>query len=561
LSGRLWQRTGPASSEPNLEEIVTSGPDPRVARVDEQRISRTDFLKGAAGVVGLSSVLAACGGASGGGGGSSTASTTTAPAGAIRKGGTLRLGYVGAGTAETLNPNLGVTPIDQSRIQQLYDPLTILNPDLTTSPGLGLDWTPNKDATEWEVKLRPGVTFHNGKPLTAQDVIYSIRLMSKPTSAALPFVSGIKLNELKAVNSTTLRIPLKFPDGSLQSNFVYYNTWIVQDGEKDFSHPVGTGPFKFESFTPGQQSLFSKNANYWMTGKPYVDAIKIASISDDSARLNALLSGQIDAMAQLPYAQAKAHQATGDIVVLVPQAPQALVFYFDVTKPPFNDNRVRTAMKLIANRPQLVSNAISGFGTVGNDIIGKGLPLYDTSLPQRVQDISQAKSLLKAAGHENLQVTLKTSQIIPGFVESATLYAQQATAAGVKVTLQQVAPDSYFNPSLQYLKLPFGESQWPVFSLKFFYLQSLAANAPYNETHWHDPAWNTQLSKAIGELDQSKAQAAWNQVQQIQYQQGGYMCWTNADYVDGVSKKVEGLKPNPGGILGNHDFRTVWLSA
>jgi peptide/nickel transport system substrate-binding protein len=394
--------------------------------------------------------------------------------------------------------------------------------------------------------------------------------MSKPTSAALPFVSGIKLNELKAVNSTTLRIPLKFPDGSLQSNFVYYNTWIVQDGEKDFSHPVGTGPFKFESFTPGQQSLFSKNANYWMTGKPYVDAIKIASISDDSARLNALLSGQIDAMAQLPYAQAKAHQATGDITVLAAPSPQAMMFYMDTSKAPFNDPRVtlamklipvRTAMKLIANRPQLVSNAISGFGTVGNDIIGKGLPLYDTSLPQRVQDISQAKSLLKAAGHENLQVTLKTSQIIPGFVESATLYAQQATAAGVKVTLQQVAPDSYFNPSLQYLKLPFGESQWPVFSLKFFYLQSLAANAPYNETHWHDPAWNTQLSKAIGELDQSKAQAAWNQVQQIQYQQGGYMCWTNADYVDGVSKKVEGLKPNPGGILGNHDFRTVWLSA
>jgi peptide/nickel transport system substrate-binding protein len=525
----------------------------------EKRISRSDFLKGAAGFVGAGTLLAACGGSSSGAS-SSTGSTTTT-SGSIRKGGTLRLGYVGAGTAETLNPNVGVTPIDQSRIQQLYDPLTILNPDLTTSPGLATEWTPNKDATEWEVKLRPGVTFHNGKPLTSQDVIYSIRLMSKPTSAALPFVSGIKLNELKAVNSTTLRIPLQFPDASLQSNFVYYNTWIVQDGEKDFTHPIGTGPFKFESFTPGQQSLFSKNANYWMSGEPYVDAIKIVSISDDTARLNALLSGQIDAMAQLPYAQAKAHQATGDIVVLVAQAPQALVFYFDVTKSPFNDNRVRTAMKLIANRPQLVSDAISGFGTVGNDIIGKGLPLYDKSLPQRVQDIAQAKSLLKAARQENLQVVLKTSSIIPGFVESATLYSQQAIAAGVKIQLQQVPPDSYFNPSLQYLKLLFGQSQWPVFSLKFFYLQALAANAPYNETHWHDPSWNTLLFKAIGELDSSKAQALWNQVQQVQYEQGGYMCWTNAAYVDGVSKKVQALKPNPGGILGNHNFKTVWLSA
>jgi peptide/nickel transport system substrate-binding protein len=266
-------------------------------------------------------------------------------------------------------------------------------------------------------------------------------------------------------------------------------------------------------------------------------------------------------MGQLPTAQAKAHQSTGDIVVLVAKAPQALVFYFDVTKPPFNDNRVRTAMKLIANRPQLVSDAISGFGTVGNDIVGKGLPLYNDSLPQRVQDTAQAKSLLKAAGQESLRVTLKTSQIIPGFVESATLFAQQANAAGVNVAIQQIPPDSYFNPSLQYLKLPFGQSQWPVFSLKFFYLQALAAGAPYNETHWKNSSWNTLLFKAIGELDQSKAQSDWNQVQQIQYQQGGYMCWTNADYVDGVSKKVQGLKPNPGGILGNHDFRTVWLSA
>jgi peptide/nickel transport system substrate-binding protein len=460
-----------------------------------------------------------------------------------------------------LNPNLGVTPIDEGRIQNLYDPLVILNPDLSTSPGLAEQWTPNKDATEWEVKLRSGVTFHNGKTLTAQDVIYSIRLMSASTSAALPFVSGINLHDIKAINSTTLRIPLKFPDASLQSNFVYYNTWIVQDGEKDFTHPVGTGPFKFASFTPGQQSVFTKNPNYWISGQPLVDTLKIISISDNTARLNALLSGQIDAMAQLPYAQAKAHQATGDIVVAVAPAPQALVFYVDTTKPPFNDNRVRLAMKLIADRPALVSDAISGFGTVGNDIVGKGLPFYDNSLPQRTQDIAQAKSLLKAAGHSNLHVLLKTSQIIPGFVESATLYAQQATAAGVTVQLQQVPPSSYFNPSLQYLKLLFGESQWPIFALKFFYLQALASNAPYNETHWQDPSWNTLLFKAIGELDQAKAQSYWNQVQQTQWQQGGYLCWTNADYVDGLAKSVKGFKPSAGGVLGNHTFRTVWLSA
>src|SRR5262249_41220640 len=154
---------------------------------------------------------------------------------------------------------------------------------------------------------------HNGKTFDAEDVIYSIQQMAKPTSAALPFVSGIRLHELKAVNKTTVRIPLLFPDADLAANFTYYNTWIVPKGQTSYKHPIGTGPFAAESFTPGQQSVFKRNANYWVTGKPYLDAVKITSITDPTARLNALLSGQIDAMAQLPTQQAKAHAATHDM--------------------------------------------------------------------------------------------------------------------------------------------------------------------------------------------------------------------------------------------------------
>lgn len=536
---------------------MTDGAKPIRDEARDDRISRGRFLKGAlgaAGGVGMVPLLAACGG------GTSSSATSTA-AGTPRRGGTLRVAYVGGGTAETINPSLAVTPIDEGRVQSIFDPLVVLNADLSTSPGLALEFNSNKNATVYEVKLRPDVTFHNGKTLSAQDVIYSIGLMAKPTSNALPFVSEINLPEMKAINKTTLRIPLKFPDADLAANFVYYNTWIVQDGEKDFAHPVGTGPFKFESFTPGQQSVFSRNPHYWGSGGPYVDTLKIVSINDNSARLNALLAGQIDAMAQMAYAEAKAHKATGDIAVLTAPSPQVLMFYMDTTRPPFNDPRVRLAMKLIADRPTLIQSAISGFGTVGNDIVGKGLPFYDSSLPQRVQDIAQAKSLLKAAGHAGLKVPMQISDAIPGFIESATLFAQQATAAGVTIQLQQRPADSYFNPSLQYLKMLFAETQWPPPSLKFFYLQALASNAPFNETHWKSPSFNTLLFKAIGEPDKTKAQTIWSQLQKIQYDQGGYLSWTNADFVDGLSNKVHGLKPSAAGILGNHRFQDAWLSA
>src|SRR2546425_6644719 len=166
---------------PDVSADVASGG--RESAADTGRLSRRELLQGAAGMglaLGAGGFLAACGG----GGGSST----TAAAGKPVRGGTLRVGIVSGGTAETLNPATGITPIDQSRIQNLYDPLVVVNPDLTTSPGLALKWTPNKAATEYEVTLRPGVTSHNGKTLSAQDVIYSIRLMAKPTSAAAPFV-------------------------------------------------------------------------------------------------------------------------------------------------------------------------------------------------------------------------------------------------------------------------------------------------------------------------------------------------------------------------------------
>ena len=115
---------------------------------------------------------------------SSSSAPATSSAGAPTKGGILNAGFVSGGTQETLNPLIGVTPIDQGRIQNLYDPLMRVNPDLSTSPGLALEWNPNSDTTVWEVKLRPDVTFHNGKSFGADDVIYSLRQMAKTDGRA-----------------------------------------------------------------------------------------------------------------------------------------------------------------------------------------------------------------------------------------------------------------------------------------------------------------------------------------------------------------------------------------
>jgi peptide/nickel transport system substrate-binding protein len=517
------------------------------------RISRATFLKGAAGVVGHGAAGPLLG----------AAAAQAAAAAKPVYGGTLTIAYPGAGTSETLSPTLGVTPIDESRIQSLYDPLVIVNADFTTSPGLALDWTPNKTADVWEVKLRSGVTFHNGKTFGAEDVIYSIRQMAKKTSAALPFVSNIRLGDLKAPNKLTLQIPLLTPDASLMENFVYYNTWIVQNGETNYSHPVGTGPFKFASFTPGQQSVFSKNADYWQHGKPYVDTLKIVSITDPTARLNALLSGQIDGMALLPYAQAKAHQSVGDINVLVGKAPQALVFYMETTKPPFTDNRVRMAMKLIADRPALVAGALAGYGTVANDLIGVDTQYYASDLPQRHQDIAQAKSLLKAAGKANLAVDLHTTNGAAGMVETATVFANQAQAAGVKINVIN-DPNYYGN---QYLKLAFSIDFWGTRAYLNQVQQGSLPNSPYNETHWPPKSgtgsnFEALYNQALAETDPAKRTQIMHEMQQAEYNVGGYIIPFFGGLIDGYAANVKGLKPSKGTLnldSFGHGYRTIWF--
>ena len=295
--------------------------------------------------------------------------------------------------------------------------------------------------------------------------------------------------------------------------------------------------------------MFTKNPNYWVKGKPYVDSLKITSIDDNTARLNALLSGQIDAMAQLPTQQAKAHEATGDIKVLVAPSPQAMMFYMDTTKAPFTDPRVTLAIKLIADRKALVESAIIGYGTVGNDIFGAGLPFYDKSLPQREQDIDKAKSLLKAAGQSDLKVAAEHVADLPrlrrgGDAARAAGQAgrrhDQPQAGAAELVLQPVAPvpedavrrDAVADLVAQVL-LPAG---------------ARLGRARTTRRTGSRSRGTTCSSKAIAEPNKAKAQSYWNQVQKIQYDQGGYLNWTNADWVDGLSKKVQGLKPSAAGV-------------
>jgi peptide/nickel transport system substrate-binding protein len=527
-------------------------------------ISRRRMLGyGAAGVaaVGAASLLAACGGSGGGG-------STTASGNPVR-GGTLKVGTITSGSTETVDPGLAVSNVDLLRVYQIFDFLFQPGDDIKTLvPRLALSAEPNANATVWTIKLRPSVTWHDGKPFTADDVVWSIKTWSTSANFAYAYASMfIDFNNVRKIDDLTVQIALTRPVAQFPSMFTLWSLAIVQNGATPQSiatKPIGTGPFKFVSFTPGQQSVFAANPNYWEQGKPYVDTLIINStFNDETSRYNALLGGQIDVAPLFSPQYAKQQESLKQINLLNSPGPQANVFSMRVDQGPFADVRIRQAMKLLIDRQALIDGTWFGYAQVGNDNLGIYTEYFADDL-KATYDPDKAKALLKAAGQENLQLTLPTADAAPGFVQSATLFSQQAKKAGVQIDVQQTSPATYFTDSGGYLTRPFAQDISSTYeSLTVAAATYWLKGAAYDETGWatqSDGGNQALLSQAIAELDPAKAAQLWHDIQLDQFNNGGELLWCYTSWLDGVSPKVHGLTAGKAGPMNNWRLLDGWIA-
>jgi peptide/nickel transport system substrate-binding protein len=519
--------------------------------------SRREFLKaGLAGslAVGGGGLLSACGT------GDTIKAFTTSTAGKPRYGGTLRAGLTGGSTADTLDPVSAITNVDFSRIDNLYEPLIGLTPDAQPVYVLAEEVTPNAKATEWTIRVKQGITFHNGKTLTADDVIYTFQQILNPKTpgSAAAGLASIDLKGMTKLDAYTARIPCSTPFATLAEALAIPGYSDIIPVGYDLSAPAGTGPFKVKSFSPGTQSTFVRYDGYWQPGLPYLDEIVITDYSDQTSQVNALLAGQVDVVNLLSADVISEVQGEGKNILLSAGGGWN-PFTMRVDTGTFSDARVRQAMRLVVDRQQMLDLVFGGFGTVGNDLFGIWAPEYDHSLPQRHQDLDQAKFLLKAAGAEDLHVTLVTSDIAQGTVLAAQVFAQQASGAGVSVNVDDVTVDEFYGTN--YLKWQFAQDYW----FYNFYLPqvSLATlpTASFNETHWDNSRYDSLYAQAIATTDTSLRTELAHEMQQIEYNEGGYIIPFFPPVIDGFGTNVGGLVPSKSGLsLGAYDFKNVWLS-
>jgi peptide/nickel transport system substrate-binding protein len=357
-----------------------------------------------------------------------------------------------------LDAQSGVNNVDFARILQLYNPLVAYDADVRPTFELAEEITPNAKATEWTVRLRKGVSFHDGKPLTGEDVIYSLQRIVKGNLPGAAMLPTLDLAGVAQLDTYSVKLPFSSPYASLVEALAGYSYYlnIVPVGY-DPKHPIGTGPFEYKSFTPGVQSVFVRNPHYWEAGLPYLDEVVISDYSDASSQLDALESGAADVVNLLSADVVAAVESSGAKVV-ISEAGGFTPFTMRVDRPPFDDVRVRQAFRLIANRPQMNEEVFEGHGVQANDLFSIYDPEYDHAIPQREQDIERAKSLLKAAGHEHLVVELVTADIAQGTTEVAQVLAQNASKAGVKVNINQTTVTTFYGAD--YLKWTFAQDYW-----------------------------------------------------------------------------------------------------
>ena len=519
-------------------------------------LSRRDFTKAAvlgSMAVGAAGLISACGS-------TSTKSTANAAPAKPKAGGSLRAAITGGGSSDTLDPLNAVNNSDFARVNNLFEPLFGLTPDAQPEYVLARELTPNKDATKWVLRLQQGVTFHNGKEMTADDVIYTFQTILNPKAptAAAAGLASIDMTGLRKLDKYTVSIPCRTPFATLQEALSIPTYSSVIPVGFDPKAPVGTGPFKLVSFTPGQQSTFARYDGYWQSRRPYLDQLVITDYNDETSQVSALEAGQVDVANLLSADVISALEGRGK-KVLISKGGGWNPFTMRVDSAPFSDVRVRQAMRLIVDRPQMLDLVFGGYGTVGNDLFGIWAPEYDHGLPQRVQDIDKAKALLKAAGQEDLTVELVTADLAAGVVLSAEVFAQQAAQAGVKVKVNQVTVSDFYGPS--YLKWVFGQDFW---YYNFYLPQASLAElptAPFNETHFRNPAYNKLYAEAIATTDPAKRAELAHQMQVIEYNQGGYIIPFFPGVIDGYGENVHGLVPSKGGLsLNGYNFTNVWLS-
>jgi peptide/nickel transport system substrate-binding protein len=504
------------------------------AEYERRRLSRRDFL-GYLGAAGLSMGTA---------GALLTASDRVLAQTPVR-GGRLRMGWYTHSANDTMNPNRLTTSLDFHRVYMFCSCLVTYNEDLSAGPDLAESWEASADAKTWTFKLRKGVTFHNGKPLIADDVIYSLNRHRGEKSDSIIKAWMEPITDIKKDGDDTVVITLESGNADLPFILGDMHAAIVPDGFTDFDNIVGTGPFKLKSFKAGVGSLGVRNEGYHFEGRPYLDEVEVFGIGDTAARVNALLAGDVHFISRVDPKSINIINGAPGVTMANAPSSRHLTFPMRADMSPTDNADVRKGLRLLLDREAVLNNIQKGYGAVGNDTpIGPSDRYFCKELPQREQDLDKAAFHFKKAGLKSID--LHTSEAAGGVqsVDMALMMQQAAKKAGLTLNFRREATDGYWKKI--WMKKAFHGSNWmprPTADLRFSL--TYIDGAKWNEAAYVDPEFDKLIVAARSTLDGPKRYEIYCEAQKRMWEDGNSIIPLFTDWLDGRSEKLGGWRGHP----------------
>ncbi|OCC03619.1 hypothetical protein BA190_17995 [Labrys sp. WJW] len=465
-------------------------------------------------------------------------------AGMPRKGGTLRLGMEGGSNSDSLDPRTTDDSIPISCGYQICNGLVEIGDDGLPKGELLESWEAKPGAREWIFNVRKDVTFHSGKTLDADDVIYSINLHRGDTkSAAKAVLSSIA--DVKKLSAHQIQITLSDGNLDLPYNLTDFHILCVPNNFNNFARPDGTGAYKLETFEPGIRIVTKNTGNYWKSGRGNFDAIELQYIPDATARMQALLAGQVDAINRLDAKTMDIMTSSPDSKIVQSKGTgNRFAFVALCDADPYTSGDLRLALKYGMDRKKIVDTVYQGYATIGNDTtISPSHRYYAKDVPQTLYDPGKAAFHYKKAGSPKLE--LKVSEgAYSGATDAGVLYQEAMKQAGIDLIVTRVSGDGYW--SNVWLKEPFCAVYWGGRANVDMQLsQTFLSTSSWNDTHWRRPEFDRLLIAARVETDEAKRAQMYADMQRLIHDDGGMVCYAVGDYLDGYSQKVMGVAPHP----------------
>ncbi len=465
---------------------------------------------------------------------------------AATRGGKFTAGLSGANTSDSWDSR---THSDLYMIASaqgaVFDALTEVAADGSLQGELAESWEASADAKTWTFNLRTGVVFHNGKSFGADDVIESLQmhLGEESKSAAKPIVEAI--TEMKKITDSQVQFTLAAGNADfpyLMSDY-HLNMFPAGQIEEAIAKGIGTGLYAVQSFDPGVRMVAKRvDDHYKGDSAGFFDEIEFIAINDNTARMNALMTGQVDAINRIDFKTEALLKANPALRIQEAAGNQHYTFPMLTNIAPYNDVNVRRAIKHGVNRQEMVDKILQGHGTVGNDSpIGQANPYYHAEMEQITYDPDKSKFYLKEAGLTSLDIDLSASNAaFEGAVDAAQLMQSSMSAGGINVNVIQEPADGYW--SNVWLKKPFCASYWSGRATEdWMFATAYETGVPWNDSQWDgdDSArFQELLLTARAELDSDKRREQYFEMQQILRDDGGVVIPMFANIVQAVNNRI-----------------------